>query len=720
MDAGTLGAQLVSSHWYRVAGIAPRLRDHLRLHAHRYRGQPWTVVEDRLNGKFHRFDAQAWRIMGLLDGRHTLEAVWQQLASEADEATPSQDDILALLGQLHGMDLLATDTLPDLGEVAERDHRQARKRRWSKVMNPLAIRVPLFDPDRLLGRLVAWLRPVLNRGGAVAWLLWVLPAIVLAASHWPELTRNAGERLLALDNLLMLALLFPLVKAVHELAHGIACKMRGGEVHDMGVMLLLLLPVPYVEASSSWAFPRKRDRMLVGAAGMLVELAIAAGAFYLWLWLEPGLAKALAYDVAVLASVTTVLFNANPLLRYDGYYVASDALEIPNLAQRATRYWGYLFESRLLGRRDALSPAMAPGEAGWFIAYAPLAFVYRCIVMFSIAIFVATQYYAVGMLLALWSVAMTLGMPLYKGLGRFWSLVVAREAGRRGQRAALSVLGALLVLLFVIPMPMRTQVDGVLWLPENAIVRAGQRGFVEQMQAQPGARLAAGQPVLHLVEPVLVAQRAVQQARRDAAQVRYDAAVTVDPTLAAQVAPALARENEVLAHLDERHERLVVRSGAAGQLWLPASEDLQGRFMRQGQVMAYVITPTAPRVRIIVDQVDENLIRAHTRRILVKVPFDPGRAWPATVVRAVPSASRDLPSAALGRQGGGSVVTDPRDESGRRALISHFEYELALPDDFPYHLIGSRASVRFEHDMEPVGYRLWRSVRRLFLGYFHA
>jgi putative peptide zinc metalloprotease protein len=226
--------------------------------------------------------------------------------------------------------------------------------------------------------------------------------------------------------------------------------------------------------------------------------------------------------------------------------------------------------------------------------------------------------------------------------------------------------------------------------------------------------------VLHLVEPVLASQRAVQQARRDAAQVRYDAALTVDPTLAAQVAPALARETEVLAHLDERHERLVVRSKVAGQLWLPASEDLRGRLMRQGQVMAYVVAPTAPRVRIIVDQMDENLIRARTRHILVKVPFDPGRAWPATVVRAVPSASRDLPSAALGRQGGGGVVTDPRDESGRKALTSYFEYELALPDDFPHHLIGSRASVRFEHAMEPVGYRLWRSVRRLFLGYFHA
>lgn len=720
MDAGSLGAQLVSGHWYRVAGVAPRLRDHLRMHAHRYRDQPWYVVEDRLSGKFHRFDQQAWRIMSLLDGSHSLESIWQKLASEADEATLSQEDILALLGQLHALDLLATDTLPDLAELGERDRRQSRQKVLAKYMNPLALRIPLVDPDRFLAKLVAWLKPVLNRWGALAWGLWVVPAIVLAASHWSELTNNVGERLLAMDNLLLLAVLFPLVKALHELGHGVACKMKGGDVHDMGVMLLIFLPVPYVEASSAWSFPNKRDRMLVGAAGMLVEIAIAALAFYLWLWFEPGMAKALAYDIALLASVTTVLFNGNPLLRYDGYYVASDALEIPNLAQRATRYWAHLFERHVVGRRESVSPAMAKGEAGWFFFYAPLSFVYRCVVMFSIAIFVSTQYFAVGVLMAVWSIVTSLGVPLYKSMGRLWALIVNQEAGRRGQRASLAFVLATLAFLFLLPLPQRTQVEGVLWLPDDAIVRAGQRGFVEQFQARAGSVLKEGQTVLRLREPGLANEVSAQASRRELAQVKYDAALAEDPVRAAQLAPALANESAILTRLQERESQLAIRSKVQGRLWVPASDDLQDRFYKQGQVVGYVIAPTAPRVRIIVDQADEDLIRARTRQILVKLPFDSGRVWPAKVIRAAPSATRDLPSAALGKLGGGGAVTDPRDESGRKSMLSHFEYELALPDDFPFQYIGSRASVRFEHPMEPVGFRMWRAVRRLFLGYFHA
>jgi len=380
--SASLGAQLVNSHWYRVASLAPRLREGLALHPQRYRGQLWYVVEDRINGKHHRFDAAAYRLIQLFDGKSSVDQIWLRLAAQAGEHLPSQEDLLALLGQLHALDLLASDAVPDLAELRERDARHARQQWKQRWLNPMALRVPLLDPDAWLAPLANTLRPVLNRWGLLAWLAWVMPALGLALMHCRELTQNFAEQLLAFDNLILLALVFPLVKLLHELGHGIACKLHGGEVHDAGVMLLLFLPVPYVEASSAWTFADKRARMLVGAAGILVELGVAAGAFYLWLLQEPGIAKAMAYNVAVLASVTTVLFNGNPLLRYDGYYVASDLLEIPNLAPRANQYWRYLVERHVLRRERAVSPVSAPGEAGWFFAYAPLSFAYRLIVMF--------------------------------------------------------------------------------------------------------------------------------------------------------------------------------------------------------------------------------------------------------------------------------------------------------------------------------------------------
>jgi putative peptide zinc metalloprotease protein len=717
----SLSAQLVDSHWYRVADLAPRLREGLRMHPQRYRGQLWYVIEDRINGKYHRFDAPAYRLIRLFDGSATLDQLWLRLAAQPGEHLPSQQELLALLGRLHALDLLAGDAVPDLGELAEREAQQSRQRWRQRWLNPLALRVPLVDPDRWLAPLADALRPLAGRAGALLWLAWVLPALALAAMHGRELTHNFGEQLLAFDNLLLLALLYPLVKLLHELGHGIACKLHGGEVHDMGVMLLLFLPVPYVEASSAWTFADRRARMLVGAAGILVELAIAAGAFYLWLLLEPGLLRALAYNVAVLASVSTVLFNGNPLLRYDGYYVASDALEIPNLASRANQFWRYLVERHLLKRERAVSPASSAGEARWLCAYAPLSFAYRLLVMFSIAAFVAQQYFVAGMLLAVWSLVGGLGLPLYRSLGWLQRVVWRVEAGAQARRIVLALAASLALLLFALPLPYRSQADGVLWLPEKALLRAPQSGFVAQLVARPGTLLEPGAPVLQLAEPALERELEVQLAREDAAQARLDAALVDEPARLEQYRLELAREQSASAYQRQRARRLELHAGARGRLWLDQAEDLQGRWVREGQLLGQLTSEEqAPRVRVIVDQAQADAIRGRSTEVLVRLPFDVDRVWPARIVQAVPAAGTELPSAALGRQGGGAVPTDPHDDSGRKALVSHFEYELALPDDFPHRLVGSRVAVRFVHAAEPLAPRLWRAARRQLLALFRS
>jgi putative peptide zinc metalloprotease protein len=719
-DEGGLQTQLVSSHWYRAASIAPRLRQQLRIHPQRYRGQLWFVIEDRVNGRYHRFERRAWRIIRLLDGSLTLEQLWQRLTAEGGPDTPSQEDVLALLGQLHALDLLASGSLPDLAEAARRERRQARLRWWQRYFNPLALRIRLVDPDRFLCRAVRALKPILNGFGALLWLAWVVPAFVLAISHWPELSSNFTERMLAFGNLALLWLIFPVVKALHETGHGIACRMRGGEVHEMGIMLLLFLPVPYVDASSAWTFGARRDRVLVGAAGMLVELAIAAGAFYLWLWLQPGTVKAIAFDTAVLASVTTVIFNANPLLRYDGYYIASDLLEIPNLGQRAARYWGYLIERWILRHREPASPVMAPGEALWFGLYAPLSLIYRLLVLSSIGLFISTRYFAFGVLIALWSIGAALGVPLYRGLKGLKRMLADERTGTGGKLALVGALAAIVAFLFVVPLPYDTQVEGIVWLPQSGVLRAQSSGFVRQVLLRSGTSVPGGADVMQLADPSLAADLAEQSARVEAADARYQAGMVANPALGEQLASQLKWEQAQLTALKERAARLEVHTAAPGRLWIEDARDLPGRYVKRGEVVGYVIPPSAPRVRVIVNQADDHLIRARTLRIGVKLPFDPAQTWSARIVRAVPQASNELPSAALGREGGGAVVTDPRDTTGRKALTSHFEYELALPRAFPYHFIGSRASVRFKHPPEPIGYRMIQGLRRLFLAYFRT
>jgi putative peptide zinc metalloprotease protein len=363
---------------------------------------------------------------------------------------------------------------------------------------------------------------------------------------------------------------------------------------------------------------------------------------------------------------------------------------------------------------------MVPGEARWFAFYAPLAFAYRLFVMFSIAIFISTQYFVIGVVIALWTLAMTLGLPIYRALGWLGAALAGQHSGNRGRRVGLALVFSLVILFFVIPMPYHTQVDGVLWLPESGVLRAGQSGFVQKVSRAPGSNVEPGDEILTLHNLGLETALIEQAARADVAQVRYESQVVSDPVQAGPLKTELEREQNALRALQERASRLELHGASAGRLWLFGTDDLPGRFFKQGEVVGYIVPPRAPTVLAIVDQADEELIRGHGTDALLRLSSAPDTTWHARVVRAVPAASRDLPSSALGRHGGGEVAIDPRDESGRKALTSHFQYELALPEDFPYRIIGNRVSIRFEHAPEVLGERLGRSLRRLFLAYFHT
>ena len=346
---------LYSSYWYRVAGLKLRLRPHVRLFRHHYRGRDWHVLQDPATGRQHRFNQSAYCIIGQLDGNKTVQDVWQTSINLLGDMAPTQDEVIRLLGQLHTNDLLQSDIPPDSQELFERRNR--RRHGWrQRFANPFALRIPVMDPDRLLVKWLPAARLLMSRLGLALWLLTVTFGLILATLHWPELTANLSDRLLTPENLFSLWLLYPVIKLLHELGHGFAIRRLGGEVHEAGIILLALAPIPYVEGSASAAFPGKWQRAGAAAAGMAIELFIAAMALVLWVAIEPGQLRAILFNVVVIGSVSTLLFNGNPLLRYDGYYILADLIEIPNLAQRSNRYLGYLAQRYLLGFDTATTP----------------------------------------------------------------------------------------------------------------------------------------------------------------------------------------------------------------------------------------------------------------------------------------------------------------------------------------------------------------------------
>jgi len=274
--------------------------------------------------------------------------------------------------------------------------------------------------------------------------------------------------------------------------------------------------------------------------------------------------------------------------------------------------------------------------------------------------------------------------------------------------------------LFVLPVSYHTSTEGVVWLPEQAILRAESGGFVRQVLLPSGSTVTPGQAVMQSVEPGLIARVDVQKAKVDEIRVQFDASWGVSQAKAQQLEQDLARENAILGRLQDEAERLTLRSALQGTILIDKAADLPGRYLRKGEVVAYVLTGAPPLVRVVVPQSDVDTVRLATRQIEVKVPQALGETWTARLSRVIPAAAHQLPSAVLGSMGGGLTAVDPSDVKGLATLESVFEFELELPQQMPHEWLGSRVFVRFEHLAEPVGLRILRGLRRAFLSYFQV
>jgi putative peptide zinc metalloprotease protein len=716
---------LFSSSWYRVEAMRPTLRGQARLVRHSYRGQLWYVLQDLASGRFLRLNQQAWRIVGLMDGQRSLAQIWDQACVGLGDEAPTQDELLQLLTQLHQAGVLLTDRSPDLDDL---DHRR-RKLGWARVKqylgNPLSIKLPLFDPDRLLGVLAqAMPRTVLPWLG-LAWLALVGSGLVGAAMHWQPLSADITSRVFTAQNMLLLALAFPVLKAVHELGHGLALKLLGLSCHEMGLMFLVAVPVPYVDASQASGLKSKHQRMLVGLAGMMAELAVAAVALWLWVWASPGVGQAFLHQVLIAAGVSTVIFNANPLLRFDGYYVLADWLEIPNLAQRANQYLGHLINRHLFRVRPVqqaaqFSPPLTPREAPWLLGYCIASFAYRMLVAVGIVLLVAPRFFFVGVVLALWSAWGTLGKPLLGQIKYLASSPVLQ--GRRVLACSVSVALTAGISAFValVPMPSWTNAEGVIWMPEAARVRAPHACFGAGVLVVPGTQVRAGAPLLACSDPELDAQQSQAQAKSAELGSRLRHAQSLDRVQAQVVGAELRHAQQRLADLDKRRSQLSIAAPVSGTFVMLSPQDFAGRYIERGEQLAYVLEPRHFSLFTVVGQGEVDRVRQHTTQVSLRSVDRVGQPLAAQLQREVPAATTQLPSMALALQGGGKIGLDPG-SNGRpepQALNSLFHFELLLTGDAKPKAVGQRVYVRFVHEPEPLAQQWYRPVRQLFLKTF--
>lgn len=707
--------ELNSRHWYRVANLKPRLHDQIEIHRHDYREQIWYILENTTSGRSHRFNVAAYQFIGLLNGEREVQSVYDQVCEKLEEDAPGQPEIISLMCQLYEADLLKIDDLSDTDELFERRSRRRSGELRQRFINPVAIRLPLWDPEQFLNRHYDKVKWLFNAWTGAAWLIVLLYSLLQMAQNWSQIEHHFSVNALSPYNLILLFLLYPVIKLLHELGHAFAAKLEGGEVHEMGITFLLLMPVPYVDVSAAIHFRSRYKRMLVSAAGIIVELFIAALGLLLFLAAQPGLVQSIGFNLFLIGGISSLFFNGNPLLKYDGYYILADAIGIPNLYQRSGQYWKYLFRRYLFGLRDSNSPVSAPGETGWFVCYSPLSIGYRLTIIWVIISLVTDKFFYLGVLLGIWLITIQILIPLSQGIN--FVLTNPCLQRRRGRALATTVLPLLAVVAMtgLIPVPSYSINEGIVQQPDEVHLRAEHDGFVRDILVVNNQRVTTGTPLLTMHDPFLQSESRVAMARLQEVKARYRAGRATGTYEAGIVQEELQVAKSELQYIREKSKAMSVDAFKNGELVLLEASDLPGRFLRKGDLLGYILDDEEPTVRMAVSQNDIGRLRQQVTGVKIRFASEPKREFEARILRQSPKATNQLPDAALSTLGGGPFMagSNPNSEldSAQQVFLVDLEPDYDGLDIAP----GTRAYVRVHHGSETLLSQWLRSLRQVFL-----
>ncbi len=709
---------LISPHWYRVAKLKPSLHHHVDVHRHDYRGLIWYMLEDSSSGRHHRFNPAAYQFIGLLDGNRSVQEIYDQLNVQLVDYAPGQQEIIQLLGQLHASDLIKSDVLINTDELLDRQAQQKQAKVKQRFMNPVAMKIPLWDPEEFLNRHMKKVRWVFSYTVALIWLILMGYTVMQAAQYWPRISLHFSVNALSPYNMLLMFLLYPLIKIPHELGHAFSAKLEGGEVHELGINFLMFMPVPYVNVSTATHFRSKYKRMLVSAAGILVESFLAALGLLLFLATEAGLIQNIGFNIFVIGGISSLFFNGNPLLKYDGYYILADALGIPNLYQRSGQYWRYFFQRYLFAMKQVSSPASAPGETFWFISYSIASQTYRLAVLWFIFVMVTEKFFLIGVMLTLWLLGLQIFLPLSKALDFIFSSPSLKHKRSRAMLTSTLVIGLLIAVLGFMPIPSYTLTEGVVWQPEEAQIKAEQDGFADSLAVRNNQLIEVGTPILQLHDPFLETEETIARARLKELRSQYRANRVNKSFKAGIVKEEIKVAESELAHIVDKKNSMSIIAFRSGTLILPQEDDLPGRFVRQGELLGYILEGQPSTLRMAVSQDHIGQLRQHIDNIKIRFATDIAREYTGKIIRQAPEATNQLPSAALSTRGGGKFMVKPDSKNDLLVQQKVFLVDLQFDSQQQHIALGTRAYVRIDHGGEPLATQLFRRVRQVFLRQF--
>jgi putative peptide zinc metalloprotease protein len=727
-----LGKQTPAKDLERRKRVRIRLRPHLAVTARQEEGTGY-VVSDPVTLAHYRLDERQRFAITLMDGAHTLDEIQKAYEAQFPTERLRLEELEAFAAQLVGSGLAQNDTPVGATQLFEQARKHRREVVLGTLVNFLFIKVPLWDPDRLLDRLAPRLRFLFGARGAALGLGLVLVAAALVVTRWDEcLARMPTYRtFFTPQTLLCLWVALGLAKLLHELGHGLCCKVQGGAVPEMGLALLAFCPTLYCNVTDSWRLPGKWQRMAVAAAGIYVDLLVAAAATFLWWLSDPAtLLHDLCFGLMVVCGVSTLVWNANPLLRFDGYYVLSDWLEVPNLYERSAGFLraGFL---RWLGVDVPAEPPPPPGKRLLFAGYALASCAYRVAMMAGVIYFLGTflEPYglgSVGVLLGAAGLLALLGRPAWAVV---WAVVRrGRLPEMRPVRAwlVLGALGLVLSAFVLLPLPMRVEGEALIQVDPDHVQRVvvpEVGAFVADLPVQDGQAVRAGDVLAVLTNPRLDIKLRVNeadQALRSQQLSGQVAEVSEGGGPADQAGGAVSQTEYELkalvrehAALREQCDRLTLRARCDGVVLGLAAQELKGKWLEKGTEVCRLADTRFLRAVFVIDPADHRLIGPGGRAwVLVH-----GTGWdcrPGVVAAVAQVEAKNIPPQ-LSNHAGGEVVTeqDPVSRAEKPRSQSYLvSVRLPGPDARVHPGVLGRA--RIEVESQTAWWRTQRYVARTF------
>jgi putative peptide zinc metalloprotease protein len=621
----------------RRKAVKLRLRHDLAIEAQKYEGRTFYVLKDPVSLRYYRLKDNEHFLLQFLDGERTLEEAQKAYEKRYRPERLKLEDLEAFAQQLLTAGLAQNESPRAGKQLFERRKKRRRTELFQALTNILYIKIPLIDPDRLLQRMLRYVGWVFSLWFFVLSVGLMLGAVVLVATHFDTFRAKLPNyhEFFSFKTIVYLWAALAVVKVIHEFGHGISCKRFGGEVHEMGALFLCLSPALYCNVSDAWTLPNKWHRIIISGAGIYVELIIAAIATFVW-WNTPSqpFVNNLALSLMVVCSVSTVVFNANPLMRYDGYYVLSDWLEIPNLREKSNRYLTNLFLDKCLGVEVQPEGYMELWRRVLFVTYAIVSYIYRWVVTFTILWFMYNflrpyKLEVISTMLALASLASLTGWPIYR---------LFRNIHRRGRLPDMkrvrvlvtsSVALALVLFVFFVPVPV-SRVRGVGLVeakPEaHSKLEVQYSGLLIKLNVRDGDRVEQGDVLAEFSNTEADTKlRKAQRDRKDAAdrfvvlEKQWTQAVAVEQKIRLEDGMQEAKKNREAARTEvqkwtEIKEMLVLKAPRSGIVSGLPSIDRVEQKMERGEPFCAIVEPARVRVLLPVvtseyNQLRENLLR---------------------------------------------------------------------------------------------------------------